>query len=288
MHIYEKAWREGAKNTAENSGVKHSIETLPDGKKYVRADRQVIFGNDPDSWSMQVENYINDKIRNGEDISLVAEDGDVLVLTSTTAGKMADNHTSHGTTMADEDFYIKANAAVHIDELAQISVNAEPNKKPKTDKGARHGSFAKGGWTYRNAFFHDFDGKYYRLTISAAVGADGNVVYNIGNIEERSFPKIVGSSAKGSALNGEASSSKKVPQKGASVNTKYSLSDSTGKKLTKEQQDYFKDSKMRDENGNLKVMYHGSQDAGFHVFDSSMSDDGTSFFFVDRNDVAAS
>ena len=70
--------------------------------------------------------------------------------------------------------------------------------------------------------------------------------------------------------------------------TKYSVSDSAGKELTVEQQEYFKDSKMRDENGNLKVMYHGSQDAGFHVFDSSMSDDGTSFFFVDRNEVAAS
>ncbi len=69
---------------------------------------------------------------------------------------------------------------------------------------------------------------------------------------------------------------------------KHSLSDSDGKQLTKEQQEYFKDSKMRDENGNLKVMYHGSQDAGFHVFDAKMSDDDTSFFFVDSNDVAAS
>ena len=69
---------------------------------------------------------------------------------------------------------------------------------------------------------------------------------------------------------------------------KYSLSDSDGKQLTKEQQEYFKDSKMRDENGNLKVMYHGSQNAGFHVFDARMSDDDTSFFFVDRNDVASS
>ncbi len=68
---------------------------------------------------------------------------------------------------------------------------------------------------------------------------------------------------------------------------RYSLSDSTGRPLSKEQQDFFKDSKMRDENGNLKVMYHGSQDAGFHVFDGSMSDDGFSFFFTDRNDVAA-
>lgn len=71
--------------------------------------------------------------------------------------------------------------------------------------------------------------------------------------------------------------------------TKYSATaDSDGKQLTKEQSEYFKDSKMRDDNGNLKVMYHGSQDAGFHIFDPSMSDDDTSLFFVDRNDVAAS
>lgn len=74
----------------------------------------------------------------------------------------------------------------------------------------------------------------------------------------------------------------------ANTDTKYSMSDSTGKQLSKEQQDYFRDSKMRDDNGNLMVMYHGSQDAGFHTFDANMSDDDTSFFFVDRNDVAAS
>jgi hypothetical protein len=73
----------------------------------------------------------------------------------------------------------------------------------------------------------------------------------------------------------------------AQGDTKYSVSDSTGKELTAEQQEYFKDSKMRDENGNLKVMYHGSHKAGFHVFDSDMSDDNTSFFFTDRNEVAA-
>ena len=74
--------------------------------------------------------------------------------------------------------------------------------------------------------------------------------------------------------------------KGESV--QHSLSDSSGKQLTTEQQEFFKDSKMRDDAGNLMVMYHGSQDAGFHVFDPKMSDDDTSFFFVDRNDVAAS
>ena len=74
---------------------------------------------------------------------------------------------------------------------------------------------------------------------------------------------------------------------GGNGDIKYSLSDSDGKALTKEQSEYFKDSKMRDDNGNLMVMYHGSQDAGFHTFDAKFSDDDTSFFFVDRNDVAA-
>lgn len=70
---------------------------------------------------------------------------------------------------------------------------------------------------------------------------------------------------------------------------RYSLSEDTeGNKLTEEQEKYFHNSKMRDENGNLKVMYHGSKDGGFHVFDKRYSDDHTSFFFVDSNDVASS
>ena len=60
---------------------------------------------------------------------------------------------------------------------------------------------------------------------------------------------------------------------------KYSLSDSNGKQLTKEQQDYFKDSKMRDENGSLKVMYHGTPDGEFTVFR-----DGT--YFTDSKEYA--
>ena len=50
----------------------------------------------------------------------------------------------------------------------------------------------------------------------------------------------------------------------------YSLmdTDSTGRKLSQQQQEYFKDSKVRDEDGNLLVVYHGT-DADFTVFDAS-------------------
>ena len=48
---------------------------------------------------------------------------------------------------------------------------------------------------------------------------------------------------------------------------RYSLKDSEGKTLTKEQAEYFKGSKIRDKEGNLLVMYHGTTRGGFTVFD---------------------
>lgn len=71
------------------------------------------------------------------------------------------------------------------------------------------------------------------------------------------------------------------------ADTMYSLSeDSEGRTLTDGQREYFKDSKVRDENGALKVMYHGTERADFTVFDSSYSDDGISLFFTDNKLVA--
>lgn len=180
-----------------------SIEEAADGKKYVRADRQVIFGNDPQSWSEQLEDYINGKIRRGQDVKLIGADGDELALTATSAGKLSDNHTSDGRTMSEAAFERKVNAASHIDELAQISVKGDRNV---VDHNSRHGGMASGGWNYRTAFFRDFDGKYYKITISTAQSADGRMIYNIGQMQERSISQIDGSSAANSgALRGDAS-----------------------------------------------------------------------------------
>lgn len=180
-----------------------SIEEAADGKKYVRADRQVIFGNDPQSWSEQLEDYINGKIRRGQDVKLIGADGDELVLTATSAGKLSDNHTGDGRTMSEAAFERKVNAASHIDELAQVSVKGDRNV---VDHNSRHGDMASSGWNYRTAFFKDFDGKYYKVTISTAQSADGKMIYNIGQMQERSIPQINGSSAADSgALRGNAS-----------------------------------------------------------------------------------
>lgn len=75
--------------------------------------------------------------------------------------------------------------------------------------------------------------------------------------------------------------------------TMYSLpnTDTAGRELSKEQAEYFKNSKVRDENGNLKVVYHGTSSHGFNVFDYGKSKFGlfgNGFYFTDNESVAES
>ena len=211
---------EKAKTAAgEGDGAKYQIKQFPNGMKYVQADRQVLFGNDPQAWSEQLENYINGKIRNHEDVRLIAEDGDVLLLTSKSAGKLSSIYDNNGRTLDEKAFERKANAAAHIDELIKVSARGG---KTVLDFGGRHGDMAKDGWNYRTAYFMDFDGKYYRTRISVALGKDGSLVYNIGEMQERSTPQINGSSGNSGAQWGNAPANS-ISTDGKNVKPKFSL-----------------------------------------------------------------
>ena len=77
---------------------------------------------------------------------------------------------------------------------------------------------------------------------------------------------------------------------------KYSERDSAGKQLTKEQQEFFKYSAVRDADGNLMVMYHGTANGGaFTVFDGDQlgneartSQVGQGFYFTNAKAEAKS
>lgn len=75
----------------------------------------------------------------------------------------------------------------------------------------------------------------------------------------------------------------------ANEDPRYSINiNSEGTELTEGQKEFFKNSKAVDDEGRLKVFYHGSPDAGFTVFDPSFSDDRISLFFTDSPAVAKS
>ena len=79
-------------------------------------------------------------------------------------------------------------------------------------------------------------------------------------------------------------------------NTRYSLSeDNNGRKLTEAQNEYFKDSKARDDNGNLVTVYHTTTDkvAQFNEFDPTGTDyykfgDQVVNYFTDDKNMSGS
>lgn len=78
-----------------------------------------------------------------------------------------------------------------------------------------------------------------------------------------------------------------------SGNVQYSISDSDGNQLSEAQQEYFKYSKVRDANGNLLKVYHGTPRGGFNEFShasiGSTSDYGylgRGFYFTSSERIA--
>lgn len=220
-----------------NSSESYSIEQSSKGR-YVKADRQVITGNDPLKWETQVENYINSNIRQGKDIQVKTENGDILTITKDTAGKAKFRNQitdKNGNTryLNNKEFLSKLTAETHIDELAEVSKKI--NKQPIPDY--KNHNFAKDGFDYRSAYFEDFDGQYYKITMS--VGKSGNIdtIYNIGKMDKknRSKSSLVAQrpSDKNITSNEELTSTSSITSSNKDVNTttKYSMQESENNTL---------------------------------------------------------
>ena len=207
----------------------YSIQSLEDGRKYVKADRQVISGDNPKQWASQVTNYINQQIRNGQDVSLLTDDGDILQITRDTAGKarfrnLVQQENGKMLPMSDEAYAAKLRAEGHVDELARISSRG---KYTIPDRDGKHGEMASDGWNYRTAYFEDSNGDYYQLKISVAHNGEKATIYNINRMVQKEKPRSAsGTSTQGGALwgskaqaDGNETYSLSLPSNGGEVNT---------------------------------------------------------------------
>ena len=274
--IFEQAYRAETKNTADN-GVKYDIAALDNGNVYVTASRKVITGKTKTEQRTEITKFFSDLLEGKPSLDIQTIEGDVLTITKKeTASKARDDHKSvngQQIPMSDAEFTVKMHIESHIDEVAEVS------KPMNSAQDNKNHPFAKDGFTYRRAYFEDFDGQYYEVTLS--IGNNGTIatVYNVGKIKGSVPPSakliaVVGSKPLGGTL-----SKAGIPQNGNAVKGQFSLSDSVGRQISQEQAEYFKDSKVRDENGNLKVMYHGTPNGDITVFK-----DGT--YFTDNKAYA--
>lgn len=181
----------------------------------------------------------------------------------------------------------------HLDKIIETSQDGIIRDETKNRKNIL-------GWYYLYNTA-EINGKLYSVKVDLKQTQQGDRLYvhrvNLIHKEELPSQAITDKSAR-DTVGQEVPPNKSIPQKSQSVknntNTKddgvramkntsrntTSSVDSQGRTLTKQQQEYFKDSKVRDDNGNLQVVYHGTNNSGFTEFKRNFN------YYTNREDVA--
>ncbi len=287
--VYARALGENVSADGE-SVIKHDISVTEDGKMYVTASRNVITGKNRDEQSAQITQFFKDLLKNNESLDITTVEGDVLTLTmDQTEYKARDDEkqvNNRKIPLSTDEFKLKLRVESHIDEIAETSTSK--NKTPTKD--VKNHPFAKDGFTYRRAYFKDFDGKYYEITFSVGHNGDTATVYNVGKIKESTMPSanliaVVGSQPLSTML-----SDNSIPQNGGNVkgenagNAPHSISkvDDQRYKEAVDRDDMETAQKLVDEiakkHGYSIKAYHGTPVKGITVFDEkkigSTTDEG--------------
>ncbi len=262
----KEMWEEAYYSNKSNLKDKRfSIQQDSNGNKFVNVDtdQDIFDGKTLSEQTKIARQYILDNFRqNG--INVNNENIDVT-------SKTANEYTHPRNPLPVTTKSSKMKASTELDNLLSIS----KYKYSKSDDG-RH-RFAKNGWDYYETTFKVGDNLFTGL-VNIGKSDNKKTLYDITNIKRIDQNRSTSANAFTTSLVNSVANN--IPQSGNNVNsgtsstTKYSMSisennaqeldnssfsfDNKGRKLSKGQQEYFKDSKARDENGNLKVLYHGT------------------------------
>lgn len=170
------------------------------------------------------------------------------------------------------------------DDYYEIAAESTYNySKSETGKSsATHEGVKQWHYFINDILFQEYGEKEttpYRVTINVKERSDGDYVYSFSaerQNERSSTRRTLHADVNQTAKGGEANAQPSIDsirqtvadsQEKSSDKVQSSMRDSAGRELTEAQQAYFKDSKVRDADGKLLVMYHQT-DGTFTVFDT--------------------
>lgn len=183
--------------------------------------------------------------------------------------------------------YAKNQTPQEFKDLIEIATDGkwEPNRKSKHNLDAKYGFYR-----YTTRFVIDKGkgrGPEYKANLLIRCDSDGKkYLYDIMDIKKVGTLHLTSTSQRSHGYDGGQTPPQGTPtnnsllQSSVKGNTKLSISDNRGRELSAEQQEYFKDSKARDENDALKTVYHGTNKAGFTVFNRNQN------WYTDSKEIA--
>jgi hypothetical protein len=253
--------------------IRYMIGHTTDGKPVVKIETDIFANMQPDEKKHEVmAEYIRKHI--GE-VYTIIESGQKVYIGEDLPGEFT--HSKSTQRMKNKKQWDKLDAKnqsfQNVGELIEIATNRQWKKNEKE----KHAVDARYGWYHYDTRFALPNGEVYTAELLIRNDANGKkYLYDLIKIKEDD--SVLASTQNGSAIRAENSalsdsnhllSGNSVPQNQQESNTKKRFSlDTSGRKLSEQQQEYFANSKARDENGNLLVMYHGSPNAGFTEFRS--------------------
>jgi len=250
----------------KNEDIRYSFENIvgDDGTNYgqgVKLDSDLLDGLTEDQRKTKVKDFI-DSIGG---YTLVAYDKNGHAVNISIAKKSEFfKNSKNRKTKVNKDLKTKfENNEVRQESIVLINELAEAGKHDVAKASTKsHGwldNNGKNDWDYWNCYVEDKIGDIYKVTLNVANAVDGRkLLYDI------KVSKKVGQAVKVSAKS--TTNVNSISQKQSDVNTNILNFDSDGKKLSEGQQEFFKDSNVRDDQGRLLKVYHGTADGGFTKF----------------------
>ena len=276
---YDAAGKQAQKaNTAAREGDgegRFSLKRTSDGQNYVMVENAMTNAQLNDRQA--IADYIAQHI--GEVYTIIESGQKVYIGDDLPAEYTRSRYTQ--SIIKSKKGRVKNKAVSNLGEMIEIATNRRWEKTKHThNKDAAYGMYR-----YDTTFAFSVQGtpqtyKAYDAEMVIRNASDGKkYLYDIVAIRENTGLALdlnQKADRRQKAATQSDVSTDSISTSGENVNGKFSLKgmDSTGRQLTEQQQAYFKDSKVRDEDGRLMPLYHQT-DAEFTVFDTRHKGAGT-------------
>lgn len=281
-------------NTATKGGegeARFSIKTDNDGRKYVVVDRQqgrFIGLNKAEAAKLAkeiiLEEFSGQTLPLGEyAATTIYRQSDSLRRARGDRYDGASKYVYDGEPYTDSVFLAKMRAATNLDEMLEAAEYVDHERD-----GKNH-TFARDGFDYYKVTFV-VDNRVFEGVFNIGLSDMGATFYGMTKIKQVTDSSTLDlTPVAKSQLHGGDLHTRSIRGSGENVNSKFSLKeDSDGRSLTKAQQAYFKDSKVRDEDGRLIPVYHATYADDFTVFDRGRLGENTDGNAMDENWAATS
>lgn len=247
----------------------NSLKVLSDGTKYVKLDGNLF--DDGKGGELTPKEAYKKLI----DTVVVVEDGDEISFVNKLPGKkyMYDELFKRRPNYDDIEDIKGLNKEINSN-IIELFENSKALSKGAKDIGGRHKENNITRFDTREIRFVDDLGAY-RLELTVAELSNGKkvayakrYVESDNELKEKIKATTTGPSRQKPPSNNSISRSEEnaTPKKKKSVKI-----DTEGRKLTPEQQEFFKDSKIKDEQGRLIRVYHGTPYGGFTEFKNDLN-----------------